>query len=122
MLSLNPSRRDMSGAETKACRPSREPRVAPCRMREAQENLNRSITSDLVSDDLDQIYLFGQAILSHIPRSNSAAEPAGTIICNADSIPHPWTSRVSVSILRLNFGRIWGMTTSFVSPAPGRSS
>ena len=56
MLSLNPSRRDMSGAETKACRPSRKPRVAPCRLRETQGNLKRSITSDLVPDDLNQIF------------------------------------------------------------------
>ncbi len=35
---------------------------------------------------------------------------------------HPCTRSVSVPILRLNFGRVSGMTTSLASPGAGRSS
>ena len=57
----------------------------------------------------------GKAVLN-VETQRSLKLPA------AEVWDYPWTRSVSVPILRVNLGRVSGMTTSFVSPAAGRLS
>ena len=94
---------DKSGAEANADRPSRKAQVAHSRLRAAQVNLTAASPRRLGTTVAHSRLRNAQVILS-------------------SCLNQPCTSSVNEPTDLPSFGLVSGITTSFVSPAAGRSS